>query len=161
MKTRKNFPRNLRTTVCICVLALATPAFAWMGNGWNDRPNYSQGTVNASSLNADQQDEINTIQKKYGSRLNDFQQKLDAKSSELAEARANGNTTVARLNALERDLFQLERQYWALLDQANAETTAIAGKTRVHYFSCSYTGCNHRQHIGSIEMSRRHRNCCW
>ncbi|MGE4345363.1 MAG: hypothetical protein AB7F20_14000 [Geoalkalibacter sp.] len=161
MKTRRNLPRRLRTTVLICVLALATPALAWMGNGWNDRAGYNQGAVNAPSLSADQQNEIDRVQTKYQSQLNGLQQKLDAKSSELAAARADGNTTMAHINSLESEIFQLERQYWTLLDRANAEATAITGNTQGHYFTCGYTGCNHRHHAGSTGKSGRRRNCCW
>lgn len=161
MNTRRNHPSRLKTTVLICALALATPAFAWMGNGWNDRAGDNQGSVNAPSLSADQQNKIDRVQNKYQSQLKGLQQKLDAKSSELAAARANGDTTMAQINSLESELFQLERQYWTLLDQANAEATAVTGKTRGHYFTCDYTGCNHRHHAGSTGMSGRSRNCCW
>jgi hypothetical protein len=161
MNTRRNLSSRLKTAVLICVLALATPAFAWMGNGWNDRAGYNQGAVNAPSLSADQRKEVDRVQKKYQSQLNGLQQKLDAKSSELAEARADETTTMVQVNSLESDLFQLERQYWTLLDRANAEATAITGNTQGHYFTCDYTGCNHRHHAGSTGKSGRSRNCCW
>jgi hypothetical protein len=112
-------------------------------------------------LTAGQQEKIDAVKSKYQSRLNDLRQKLDAKSSELTTARTNDNTTVGLLKTLERDLFQLERQYWSLLDQANAEASGISGNMLSPYFTCSYTGCNHRGHASPVATNGRYQNCCW
>lgn len=37
---------------------------------------------------------------------------------------------MAQINSLESEIFQFERQYWTLLDRANAKATAITGKTQ-------------------------------
>lgn len=161
MKIQKSHRNRLKTAILVSVLVIATPAFAWMGNGWNDRVGYSRTAVAASSLSAEQQKKLDAVQSNYQSRLNDLQRKLDEKSSELAAARANGNTTVAQLNTLERDLFQLERRYWSLLDQANAEAFGVTGNRTGPYFTCSYTGCNHRHHAGPAGMTGSYRSCCW
>jgi len=157
MNTKKINLNRMTATALVALLAMATPAFAWMGN-WSG---YGRGsTAGTSTLSAEQQKRVDAVQSKYQPQLNELQQKLNAKSSELAAARANGSTTVAQLNALETESFQLERQYWTLLDQANAEATQVTGAGFGPYFTCGYMGCNHQHHRDSV-MPGGYMTCCW
>lgn len=167
MNTRKINLNRMTATALVALFAMATPAFAWMGN-WSG---YDRGpTAGTSTLSAEQQKRVDAVQSKYQPQLDDLQQKLDAKSSELRAARSDGNATVAQLNTLESDLSQLERQYWALLDQANAEAVRITGTGYGPYFTCGYMGRNYPGPMGPRMGGRyngynRYNNhycgCCW
>lgn len=158
MKNTKAHRNRMTATALVALLAIATPAFAWMGNYGMG---YGGGPATAgTTLSAEQQKQVDGVQGKYQPQLDELQQKLDAKSSELAAARATGSTTVAQLKALGNDLSQLERRYWTLLDQANTEAAQVAGTGFGPYFSCGYMGCNHQRHLGTM-MGGRHMACCW
>lgn len=146
------------------IVTFATPAFAWMGNygmGYGGGPATARAT-----LSAEQQKQVDAVQGKYQPKLDELQQKLGAKSSELAAARANGSTTVSQLNALETELFQLERQYWTLLDQANQEMFQVGGGHGPS-FACDYRGCDHSYGRHGMMMDNRsmpagrYGSCCW
>jgi septal ring factor EnvC (AmiA/AmiB activator) len=161
MKTTKIHRKRMAATALVALLAIATPAFAWMGSWSGYGMGYGGGPATAgATLTAEQQKQVDAIQSKYQPQLDELQQKLNAKSSELATARANGDTTVAQLNALESELFQLERQYWTLLDQANTEVAQVAGTGFGSYFTCGYMGCNHQHYRGSV-MPSGYMTCCW
>lgn len=158
MKTTKAHRNRITATALVALLAIATPAFAWMGNYGMG---YGGGPATAgAALSVEQQKQVDAVQSKYQPQLDELQRKLDVKSSELAAARANDSTTVAQLNALEGDLSQLERRYWTLLDQANTEAAQVAGTGVGAYFSCGYMGCNHQRHLAPM-MGSRHMACCW
>lgn len=170
MKSRIFNRKRVTATAIIALLGMAVPAFAWMGNWSGYGMGYGGGTaVSGSTLNAEQQKQVAEVHDKYQPQMQKLQQQLDARASELAAARASG-TTVARLNSLQAELSQLERQYWTLLDQANAEAGRIAGSGNGPYFTCGYMGCNHQHHMGPrmdgrYDGYRRYRNqysgCCW
>lgn len=157
MKTTKTNRRRVAAAALVGMLAAAAPGFAWMG-GWSG---YGMGPATAvPSLTAEQQKNFDEVQKKYQPQLNELEQKLNAKSSELATARANDSTTVAQLNSLESDLYQLERRYWTLLDQANVETAQVTGTGFGSYFTCGYMGGNHQHYRGRM-MPGGSMTCCW
>ncbi len=91
-------------------------------------PGYGMGPTAAvtTTPTAAQQKEIAAIQSEYRPQLDALQQKIDAKYRELASARANDTTTVARLKALEGEIFKLEGRYRTLLGQAISELGQVA-----------------------------------
>lgn len=150
--------RNLLATgIIVALLAVSSPGFAWNGGLWS----YGRGPgVDTSTLTTAQQEKISVIQEKYQPQLQTLQRQLDAKAAAVLAARADGNTTLAQMDALEIELSQLESQYWTLLDQANAEASQVAGGAVGQYFPCGYSGCNHHNHMGPGGPGL-HRCCCW
>ena len=84
-----------------------------------------------------QRKQVSAVQGKYTPRLDALQQKLNAMYSELATARANDNTTVAQLKALQGRIFQLQTQYRTLLGQANSEIAQVPGVGTASYIPCA------------------------
>lgn len=157
----KNHRKLIAATAILALVAMTTPAFAWMGDWSGTQVGRGMGpATGAQALTAEQQKNIDEIQGKFQPQLQDLQQKLNAKQGELIAARNNNTTTVGRLNALVSELDKLERAYWTKLDQANAETTQAAGTGFAPYFTCGYMGCNHQGHMGAV-MPGRHMACCW
>jgi hypothetical protein len=148
-KTMKNKRKMLIASLML--LTFVTPAFAWM-DGWTGRG--MDPASGALSLTAEQQKKVDEIQGKYQPQLQDLQQKLEAKQSELNAARSNDATTVGRLNALESELYKLERSYWTELDQANLEVNRVVGGGDSSWFACDYRGCDHNNGRHGI-MNRR------
>lgn len=157
----KNHRKLIATTAILAMVAMTTPTFAWMGDWSGSRMGRGMGpATGAQALTAEQQTKVDEIQGRYQPQLRDLQQKLNAKQAEMVAARSDDTTTVGRLNAIEGELFQLERQYWALLNQANAEAGQAAGTGFASYFTCGYMGCNHQGHMGAMRPGR-HMACCW
>jgi hypothetical protein len=150
----------------LAVLTFATPAFAWMGN-WQG----NSGT-NRPAMSAEQQQQVQQVEGRYGEELQELESQLNAKQAELLAARSNDATTVGQLNELERELYNLERTYWTKLDQANLEINRVAGNGYGSGFTCDYRDCDHN--YGRHEMMRggmmtdrrdmhngRNGSCCW
>ncbi len=136
----KNNRKLIATTAVLAMVAMTTPAFAWM-DGWSG---YGMGSATGTqALTAEQQKKVDEIQGKYQPQLQELQQKLNAKQDELIAARSDDATTVGRLNALESELNNLERAYWTKLDQANLEVSRITGGGYGSWFACDYRGCDH------------------
>jgi len=157
----KNHRKRIAATAILALVAMTTPAFAWRGDWSGAQMGRGMGpATGAQALTAEQQKRVDEMQGKYQPQLQDLQQKLNAKQDELIAARNNNTTTVGRLNAIEGELFQLERQYWTLLTQANAEATQAAGTGFAPYFTCGYMGCNHQDHMGAVMPGRHMARCC-
>jgi len=169
----KNNRKLIAATAILAMVAMAAPAFAWM-DGWSgSRMNRGAGGATAAqSLTAEQQKKVDEIQGKNQPQLQDLQQKLNAKQSELNAARSDDATTVGRLNALESELNNLERAYWTTLDQANLEVSRITGGEYGPWFACDYQGCDHgygrhgMMRDGYMMRDRSMRgghngSCCW
>ncbi|APG27142.1 hypothetical protein A7E78_04405 [Syntrophotalea acetylenivorans] len=140
----KNNRKRIAVTAILAMVAITTPAFAWMGNWSGTRMGRGMGpATGAQALTAEQQKNLDEIQGKYQPQLQDLQQKLNAKQAELNAARSDNATTVGRLNALEGELYDLERAYWTKLDQANLEVSRITGDGYGPWFACDYQGCDH------------------
>lgn len=156
----KNNGKLITATAILAMVAMTTPAFAWMGDWSGSRMNRgSRPPASAQAFTAEQQKKVDEIQGKYQPQLQELRDNLNAKQDELIAARSDNTTTVGRLNVLEGELFQLERQYWTLMNQANAEATRVVGTGFAPYFTCGYTGCNHQGHTGAM-MPDRHMACC-
>lgn len=167
----KNNRKLIAATTILAMVALATPAFAWMGDWSGTRMGRGMGpAAGAQALTAEQQKKVDEIQGKHQPQLQELQQKLNAKQTELIAARSDDATTVGRLNALEGELYALERAYWTKLDQANLEVRRAAGGGYGSWFACDYRGCDHGRHgmmRGGYRMSGRsmsdghYGSCCW
>ncbi len=140
----KNKRKLIAATSILAMVALAAPAFAWM-DGWSgSRMNRgARVATDTQSLTTEQQKKVDEIQGKYQPQLQNLQEKLNAKQSEFNMARSDDATTVGRLNALENELYNLERTYWTELDQANLEMSRVTGGGYGSWFACDYRGCNH------------------
>lgn len=160
-------------TTVLALVAMTAPAFAWMGDCSGTWMNHGMGTTTSSqALPAEQQKQVDEIQNTYQPQLQDLQQKLNAKQSELSAARNDDSTTVGRLKVLESELYTLERSYWSRLNQANLEMNQITGSGYGSWFSCGYQGCDHGDNRhGMMQngyMTRGHNmsggqygSCCW
>lgn len=140
----KNNRKLIATTAVLAMVAMTTPAFAWM-DGWSgSRMNRgSAAATDTQSLTTEQQKKVDEIQAKYQPQLQELQEKLNAKQDELLAARSDDATTVGRLNELESELNNLERAYWTKLDQANREVSRVTGGGDGSRFACDYRGCDH------------------
>jgi len=151
---------------CFAIVTFATPAGAWMGN-------WQGNTVsNQSTLSAEQQQQVQQIENRYGKELQELESQLKNRQDELLAARSNDATTVGQINELERELYKLERTYWTKLDQSNMEMNRVAGSGYGSRFACDYRGCDHDH--GRYGMMRggytmmehgmhggQHSSCCW
>jgi len=109
--------RNLTLVFTVALLLFASASFA-CGGYWG----YGYGAGNARlSMTADQQQKMDAVKGKYSQQLTDLQVQLDKKAENYRAARADDATTVATLNRLEGETADLQRQYRALVEQANAE----------------------------------------
>ncbi|AMV70656.1 hypothetical protein DBW_0256 [Desulfuromonas sp. DDH964] len=165
----KNNRKLIAATAILAMVALTTPAFAWM-DGWSG---YGMGSATGrQALTAEQQKKVDEIQSTYQPQLQELQQKLNAKQAELIAARSDDATTVGRLNAIEGELYNLERAYWTKLDQANLEVSRITGGGYGSWFACDYQGCDHgygrhgMRRDGYMMRSRsmpggNYGSCCW
>jgi len=145
MKSKKINGNWIMGAVLVVLLAVGTSGFAFRGG---PGMGYGQATIGTATLTADQQEKIDAIQTKYQPQIKELEQKITAKQDELATARSNDKTTVAQLNALEKECYQLNRQYRSLLDKANDEVVDVAGPNYGNYFACNYMNGNH-QHMGA------------
>jgi Spy/CpxP family protein refolding chaperone len=167
----KNNRKLITATAILAMLALAAPAFAWMDNWSGSRMNRGAGAAtDTQALTAEQQKRVDQIQGKYQPQLQELQQKLNAKQDELIAARSDDATTVGQLNQIESELYNLERDYWTKLDQANQEVRRAAGGGYDSRFTCDYRGCDHDRHgmmragytMSDRSMSDGHYgSCCW
>lgn len=154
--------------VTFALLMFATPAFAWMG-GW-------QGYYgdNRPALSAEQQQQVQQLENRYGKELQELEAQLNTKQAELTQARADGSTTMAHYNALQAELGALENSYRAKLGQANQEVWQVTGTGTAPWFACDFPGCNHGngRHgmmrggmmMGNGMMGHgdgQYRSCCW
>ena len=143
----KNNRKLMAATAILATVALAAPAFAWT-DGWSGtRMNRGAGAMtDTQPLTTEQQKKVDETQSKYQSQLPELQQKLNAKQDELIAARSDDATTVGQLNQIESELYNLERDYWTKLDQANQEVRRAAGGGYDSRFTCDYRGCDHDRH---------------
>ncbi len=165
----KNNRKRIAATSILALVAMTTPAFAWM-EGWSS---YGMGSATgAQALTAEQQKNVDEIQGRYQPQLQDLQQKLNAKQDELLVARSDDAMTVGQLNELESELYNLERAYWTKLDQANLEVSRVTGGKYGPWFACGYRGCDHGYDRHGMmrdgyRMSGRsvpgghYGSCCW
>lgn len=164
---------NLKIVLFALVLGLfatASSSFAcwgnWMGHG-------SGVTNSEAALTAEQQQQLDAVKEKYSQQLAELQTSLNKKATEYHTARNNDSTTVGTLKGLEAEVENVERQYWALLDQANNEAGQFITGNNNPWFNCGYSACNHQNHRGKMSQSRhmgpghrngmsdRHMACCW
>lgn len=169
----KNNRKLIATTAVLAMVAMTTPAFAWMGDWSGTQMGRGMGpATGVQALTTEQQKRVNEIQGKYQPQLQDLQQKLNAKQAEMVAARSDDTTTVGRLNQLESELYNLERAYWTKLDQANLEASRITGGGYGPWFACDYQGCDHgygrhgMRRDGSMMRDRsmtggHYGSCCW
>jgi Spy/CpxP family protein refolding chaperone len=169
----KNNRKLMAATAILAMLALAAPAYAWMGDWSGTRVGRGmEPATGAQALTTEQQKKVDETQGKYQPQLQELQQKLNAKQAELIAARNDDGTTVGQINALEGELYNLERTYWTELDQANLEMSRVAGGGYGSWFACDYQGCDHSNGRHSMmragyamsdrSMSDGHYgSCCW
>ena len=123
----------------LALLTFATPAFAWMG-GWQ-----SYYGDNSPTLSAEQQQQVQQLENRYGKELQELEVQLSAKQAELVKARAEDSTTMARYKSLQAELGALENSYRAKLGQANQEVWQVTDAGAAPWFACDYQGCKHNR----------------
>lgn len=148
MKLKINKISIVAATIVVGLTATVSSSFACWGHGMG------HGTNAASGLTAEQQQKLDTVKEKYASQLDELQASLNNKAAEYNKALANDDTTVGTLNRLEAERADLEREYWALLDQANKEAGVHLSGNHAPRFGCNYRGCNHQNHMGSNNYGR-------
>jgi hypothetical protein len=153
MKDSINKITIIAVTIVVGLVATASTSFAcggnWMGHGTNA----------AATLTVEQQQKLDVVNEKYSPQLDELQSSLNSKADEYSRALTNDNTTVGTLNRLETERVDLERQYRALLDQANNETGLYVSGNNGPWFGCNYNGCNHQDHMGHMGPGHRNERC--
>lgn len=133
------------------LFAMASSSFACWGNGMG----HGHGVNNSQTdLTAEQQQQLDAVKEKYSQQLNELQTSLNEKTTEYQTARNNDSTTVGTLKGLEAEIEKVERQYWALLDQANSEAGQFIAGNNHPWFDCGVNNCNHQNHSGKMSQGR-------
>lgn len=136
--TKLNY-KILAIGLLIGLFATASTGFACWGQRMGHQgPGPAHGKT---ALTAQQQSQLDSVQEKYAAELKESHAALQHKAADYRQARADEATTVGTLNRLEADMAELERQYEAVLDQANAEAGQVAGAGHGPWFGCSHNGC--------------------
>lgn len=143
------------------IFAMTSTSYACWGNRMGHQG--PTPTSAKAALSAEQQSQLDNVQKKYEPELEGLQTALERKAAEYRQARAKEETTVGTLNRIEADFAELERQYGSLLDQANADARQIVGSEQGPWFGCNYDGCTHRNHSwnshrGMMAPGQQHRH---
>lgn len=95
-----------------------------------------------TALTTQQQSQLDSVQEEYAPELEELHAALQQKAADYRQARADEATTVGTLNRLAADMAELERQYEAVLDQANAKVGQVAGAGHGSWFGgCNHNGC--------------------
>jgi Spy/CpxP family protein refolding chaperone len=101
---------------------------------------------NRDQLTAEQQQALESLQGDYAQEFKELEVALDKKKTAYRQARANGETTVAELNQLHDEMFELRDQYRSLRLAFNDEARKIAPEA---VSGGSYY--NHRDHARSCD----------
>ncbi|PLX99243.1 MAG: hypothetical protein C0623_10060 [Desulfuromonas sp.] len=141
----------LTVAIAVGLAVTVSSSFACWGNGMGHMTNSTH------ALTVEQQQKLDTVKEKYSTELDALQSSLNKKSDAYSKALTNESTTVGTLNRLDAERVDLERQYFALLDQANKEAGLYVSGNSGPWFGCNYRGCNHQNHMGSHTYGRHMR----
>lgn len=139
----------LAVAIAVGLAAIASSSFAFRGNGMGHMANSTH------TLTAKQQQKLDTVKEKHSAELDALQASLNKKSDAYSKALSDESTTVGTLNRLEAERVDLERQYFALLDQANKEAGLYVSSNNGPWFGCNYNGCDHQGHMQSQPYGRQ------
>ncbi len=138
----------IAAAIAIGLVTTASTSFACRGNC------VTHGTDTSAAITAEQQQKLDAVKEKYAPELAALQASLNEKADEYSKALTDESTTVGTLNRLEADRVDLERQYFALLDQANNEAGVHLSGNNGPWFGCNYSGCHHRNHMETHSYGR-------
>ena len=167
MTKKMNKSSIMTAVIALGLIATVSSGFACWGHGMG------HGVKATSGLTVEQQQKLDAVKEKYGSQLDELQASLNNKTAEYNKALANEETTVGTLNRLEAEIADLERQYFALLDQANQEAGLHGSVNHGSWSGCNHRACNHQnhmrphncgRHMGSSHqrgMHGKHMARCW
>lgn len=148
MKKATNKISIIAAAIVVGLLATVSISFACCGNGMG------HGAHTSSAITVEQQQKLDFVKEKYSPELDALQSSLNQKADEYSKALTDESTTIGTLNRLKAERVDLERQYFALLDQANQKTGLDVSGNNAPWFGCNYRGCNHQNHMGSHSYGR-------
>lgn len=138
----------LSVAIAVGLAITASSSFACWGNGMGHMANSTH------ALTVEQKQKLDAAKEKYSTELDALQSSLNKKSDAYSKALTDESTTVGTLNRLEAERVELERQYFALLDQANKEAGLHVSGNNGPWFGCNYRGCSHQNHMGPHTSGR-------
>lgn len=136
-------------------LSLAATSFAHWEGQMGHRSTATGPCTNLTDLTAEQQQQVDTVKEKYSAQIEGLQTSLNSKRDEYRSARTNDSTTVGTLKQLENEITELEKQYWALLNEANKEAGGLLASDKQAWGQCGYHNeSNHHNRRGMMDEGR-------